>query len=89
MCSTSSSKSQFSSFPSFAKSLSFHLLNADAVVITPEGTSWNPHGEHYSLNEDTFTDCEGNMMDKAYIQNNLIGVVEDVPAINCANVNAV
>jgi hypothetical protein len=27
------------------------LLNAEPVVITPEGTSWNPHSEQYSLNE--------------------------------------
>jgi hypothetical protein len=46
------------------------LLNAKAVVITPEGTSWNPHSEHFSLHEETFTDYEGNMMNRAYIQNN-------------------
>ena len=40
-------------------------------------------------NEDTFTDFEGGMMNKSYKQNNLIDVVEDVPTINCADVNAV
>jgi hypothetical protein len=35
------------------------LLYAKAVVITLEGTSWNPHSEHFSLNEDTFTGYEG------------------------------
>jgi len=64
------------------------LLNADTVVITPEGTSWDPHSEHYSLNEDTFTDYEGNMMTSSYIQNNLIEE-QDIPAIDCADVNAV
>jgi hypothetical protein len=67
------------------------LLNAKAVVIRPEGTSWNPHSEHFSLNEDTFTDYEGNMMNRAYIQNNLIDE-NDVPAIaaiDCVHVKAV
>jgi hypothetical protein len=67
------------------------LLNAKAVVITPEGTSWNPHSEHFSLNEDTYTDYEGNMMNRVYIQNNLIDE-NDVPAnaaIDCADVKAV
>jgi hypothetical protein len=64
------------------------LLEAEVVVITPEGTSWNPHSEHYALNEDTFTDFEGNMMQRSYIQRNLIEE-EDVPAIDCADIDAV
>jgi hypothetical protein len=64
------------------------LLNAESVVITPEGTSWNPRNEHYSLNEDTFTDYEGNMMTSSYIKTNLIEEI-DIPAIDCADINAV
>jgi hypothetical protein len=64
------------------------LLNADPVVITPEGTYWNPHSEHYSLNEDTFNDYQGNMMTSPYIKTNLIEDT-DIPAIDCADINAV
>jgi hypothetical protein len=64
------------------------LINAEAVVITPEGTSWNPHSEHYSINENTYTDFEGNMMDHKYVKNNLIDEC-DIPAIDCGDIDAV
>jgi hypothetical protein len=64
------------------------LINAEAVVITPEGTSWNPHSEHYSINENTYTDFEGNMMNREYVKNNLIDEC-DVPAIDCGDIDAV
>jgi hypothetical protein len=62
------------------------IVNAEPVVITPEGTSWNPHSEHCSLNEYTFTDYEGNMMTSSYIKTNLIEGI-DIPAIDCAEIN--
>jgi hypothetical protein len=64
------------------------LLNADPVVVTPDGTYWNPHSEHYSFNEDTFNDYQGNMMTSSYIKTNLIEDT-DIPAIDCADINAV
>jgi hypothetical protein len=64
------------------------LIHGEIAVITPEGTSWNPHSEHYSLNEDTFTDFEGYMMNRDYIKNNLIEE-EDIPPIDCADIDAV
>ena len=77
----------FSYFTS-RKPTHFDMLNSDVAVITPEGTSWNPHSDHYSLNEDTFTDYEGNMMTSSYIKTNLIEDA-DVPAIDSGDVNAV
>ena len=44
------------------------LLEGEPLTITPEGPTWNPNSEHYSLNEDSYLDWSGD--DSASSSNN-------------------
>jgi hypothetical protein len=40
------------------------LNNADVILMTPDGPSWNPYSDHYTANEEAISDWEGNMMEE-------------------------
>ena len=51
----------FSYFPTH-NSTTKDLLKGEKIIIMPEGPTWNPHSEHFSLNEDSYLDWNGEMI---------------------------
>ena len=47
----------FSYFPTRNTTIK-DLLKGEKVIITQEGSTWNPHSEHFGLNEDSYLDLE-------------------------------
>lgn len=69
----SSLNGTFSYFPTRAPS-SQDLANteATAILLTPEGPQWNPNTELYAQNESNFLDWEGNIIDPAHCDTQLL-----------------
>ena len=42
------------------------ILHSDKAFITPDSNSWNPYSNHFSENEESMLDWQGNMMDVRY-----------------------
>jgi hypothetical protein len=45
------------------------LYDCTPVVITPEGSTWNPYRDMYQLNEEAHTDTDGDIIEKEYTKN--------------------
>ena len=39
-----------------------NILNGKVVIITPEGSSWNPYCKSYADNEDALTNAVGDLL---------------------------
>ena len=57
------------------------ILNGKVVIITPEGSSWNPYCESYADNKDAMTNAVGDLLPSEYIHRKLIKE-EDYPSID-------
>ena len=56
------------------------ILNGIVVVITPEGSSWNPYCDSYDENKDSMTNAVGDLLPSKYIHRELI-MDEDIRAL--------
>ena len=43
------------------------FINGVPIQITPEGDDWNPNSSRFEQNEDSFTDFNGNMLQKDHV----------------------
>jgi hypothetical protein len=57
------------------------IVNGTIVVITPEGSSWNPYCDSYADNEDSMTNAVGDLLPSEYIHREIISD-EDHPCID-------
>ena len=53
---------KFSSF-NIRKPTDHELKVCDRIFITPDSASWDPYSEHFSRNEESILDCNGNLID--------------------------
>ena len=62
------------------------LSTCDKVFITPDSASWNPHSEHYSLNEEAMMDGEGNIIEVDKVKDQIVDQNEigycNLPSVN-------
>ena len=45
----------------------------DTITFTPEGASWDPYSEHFSSNEESIVDHEGNIVDTRFRKKHCLG----------------
>ena len=55
----------------------YELDNADMLVLTPEGPTWNPHDSSYADNEENMLDWRGDMVEPKDRDRTIL--VEDLP----------
>ena len=66
----------FSSFPT-RRPTTKYLIDKIPVLITPEGTTWNPHSNLYKKNEDLHPDWKGEILDRRYHNKALLNESDD------------
>jgi hypothetical protein len=48
------------------------LYNCTPVVITPEGSTWDPYSNTYKMNEEAHTDTDGVLIEREYVRKELV-----------------